>query len=268
MRPVFPAGLVRPARDPAGALPRPRPIGIGFLTGLGYNPPRGSMKHWFKKFRNCVIQGLVALLPLTLTLYILYLLSGIVLRMFGFSVVLLPPYVREILIMRYLAVGVTVLLLIGLVGLFGLAMRTILGRTFQALVDMTVTSIPGIKGLYSTVKQVIDLFATPSPGPRFSKTVLIEFPCPGRWALAFITGRCPPYLAPDADQEYYSVFMPSTPNPTTGFLIILPARDIRPTTLTVEEAIKLILSGGAVKSPHADAGPAAPVQPPRSQAIS
>jgi uncharacterized membrane protein len=121
--------------------------------------------------------------------------------------------------------------------------------------------IPLVKGLFATFKQIAGVIGD-DKGRTFQKVVLVTFPGPGSEALAFVTRD-------DPASGLVAVFLPTTPNPTTGYLLLMAQADVRPVALSVEEAIKLVVSGGAIMTPAQVAAlrqpaPAAPGAPFRS----
>lgn len=119
-------------------------------------------------------------------------------------------------------------------------------RAAAAFIQGLVALLPLLAPVYRATRQVADVVA----GPRdrfFSRPVLVEYPSEGIWAVAFNTGAVDPDLAPETGSAYVTVFIPTTPNPTSGFLAFVPTARVRPLRLSVEEAMKLVLTGGVVK---------------------
>jgi uncharacterized membrane protein len=128
--------------------------------------------------------------------------------------------------------------------LVGALTRSFIGRTALSLWESVVHRIPIAGGLYTVLKQFMEaLFGTKTDGPQFSRVVLIEYPRKGIHSYAFVTGqviRSPTGLP----ERLLKIFVPSTPNPTTGYFLLVPAEDAIDTGLSVEEAFKLIISAG------------------------
>ena len=101
--------------------------------------------------------------------------------------------------------------------------------------------IPLVKGLFATFKQIAGVFGS-DQGRSFKQVVAVQFPHPGSLALAFVTRDEP-------DSDLVVVFLPTTPNPTSGFMLLVRRAEVQPVTISVEEAIKLVVSGGAIMSP-------------------
>jgi uncharacterized membrane protein len=130
--------------------------------------------------------------------------------------------------------------------LFGIIVRMVLGRAILRLADKVVERIPIVKGLYTATRQLLGTLFTDSER-KFQGTVLVQFPRPGSWTLAFITGSPSGQLLEGVGGgDAVSVFVPTTPNPTSGFLLMVPRGELRPVSMSVEEALKYIISGGIV----------------------
>ena len=111
--------------------------------------------------------------------------------------------------------------------------------------------IPVVKSIYSSVKQVSDTLLSDS-GNAFRKALLVEFPHEGSWTIAFLTGTPAPAVAAHLAEDHVSVYVPTTPNPTSGYFIIVPRSRVRELDMTVDEALKYVISMGVV-SPRAHA---------------
>ena len=117
-----------------------------------------------------------------------------------------------------------------------------------------------MKSIYSSVKQVSDTLLSDS-GNAFRKALLVEFPHEGRWTIAFLTGTPAPVVAPHLPEEHVSVYVPTTPNPTSGYFIIVPKSRVRELDMTVDEALKYVISMGVV-APRGSTLPQASARPP------
>ena len=119
------------------------------------------------------------------------------------------------------------------------------GRLYHRIVDATLSKIPGLNSIYNTVKQIIDTFAT-TQSNAFKEVVLIEYPQKDIYALAFLTSETKGEIAVRKNKKMINVFMPSTPNPTTGFLMFVPLSKCTKLSMSVDQAIKYIISAGLV----------------------
>lgn len=189
--------------------------------------------------RRNLLTGLLAITPLALTLWVLW-------KLYGFIAGLLRPVLSKLPFLsdHYPEFGLTLLGLaafVPLLVLLGLFTRNLVGMAFFGFVDRVFDRIPLVKGLFSTFKQIAGVFGN-DQGRSFKQVVLVEFPHPGAHALAFVTRDEP-------DSDLVAVFLPTTPNPTSGFLLLVRRDAMRPVALTVEEAIRLVVSGGAIMTP-------------------
>lgn len=193
------------------------------------------------------IQGLLALLPLLVTVYLCLLLIRFGRRLIDDAVLLLPPEAREVPLLVVLTEIAVVAALFLLITALGALARTVAGRTMVRGLDRFFTAIPGLAPVYRATRQVVDVLGG-GQQRFFTRPVLVEYPSTGVWAVAFHTGDAPTAIRPGGDGPFVTVFIPSTPNPTTGWLAVVQVSRIRPLDLSVEDAMKIILTGGVVKS--------------------
>lgn len=188
--------------------------------------------------RNTLLQGLFFLLPIWVSVVILWFVLS---RISALS----RPFLEAAL--RFLEVEVpssalTVLALLFslfLIYCIGLIGMNFLGRKLLRVVDRALLSAPLLKGLYGGTKQVIDAL-TLQKKSSFSDIVAVEYPRHGMWTIGFVTKR---------GEGMTYVFLPTTPNPTSGWMVLVPDDQVRPLDLTMDDAIKLIVSGGIVGEP-------------------
>ena len=140
-------------------------------------------------------------------------------------------------------------IVIVLVTLLGYVSRDVFGKFFVTVAERVLLSIPGVGTVYISVKQVVDTFST-QKHQLFNKVVLVEFPRKGTWVVGFLTNRTQGEVQAKIDQGVvWSVFVPTTPNPTSGFLLMLPPAEIVQLDMSVGDGMKMIISGGAVVPP-------------------
>lgn len=202
------------------------------------------MKKLVKKVLTCFLQGLLALLPLIITLYLAKILLG---GLTHYDFLWIIP--RQYQGLPYVAVGTRLaaaILLFTFIALFGLLIKTLVGKHLVKKIDEFLSSIPGVSVIYRSSRQVVDMVSMERSGEKM-RPVLVEFPSPGRWAIAFSTGEASAALSPEPNRKYYTVFVPTSPNPTGGYLLILTEDQMKPLSIPVEQAFKLILTGGMVK---------------------
>jgi uncharacterized membrane protein len=212
--------------------------------------------------RKLLITGLLAWMPLAITIWVLLWVLGLMDGMFSWmlslSQAVLPEGMREGLetLRRVPGLGVVVLLLV--LWLTGLFVANIFGQWFLGQWDRLLHKIPIVKSIYSSVKQVSDTLFS-SSGNAFREAVLVQYPRPGSWTIAFVTGQPGGEVALHLATPHVSVYVPTTPNPTSGFFLMMPRSEVVPLTMSVDEALKYIISMGVVVPPP-------PAPPPRAAA--
>ena len=200
------------------------------------------------KLRNLFIAGLLIVLPISITLFILTFLFK------KLDNLLSPPFVKLLILFGlplkegqfipgfgFVATILTILLT-------GLITKNIIGRKFFNLGEFFVKKIPVARSIYSGAKQIIET-VTKSQTETFSKVVMIEYPRKGLLSLGFVTCAAKGEIQEVTDESVVNVFVPTTPNPTSGVLVFVSKKDIIPLSMTVEEGIKLVVSGGIVTPP-------------------
>lgn len=145
--------------------------------------------------------------------------------------------------------GVGLLLVVVVLTLVGALTAGFLGRIWLRFSEWILSRTPVLNGIYSAVKQVFETVLAQKSN-AFREVVLLEYPRQGIWTLGFITGQTVQQLRPDQEREWVNVFVPTTPNPTSGFLLFLPRSDVRVAALSVEDGLKLVISGGIVAPPE------------------
>ncbi len=197
-------------------------------------------------FRNAFISGALLLAPLIVTVWafaqIIALVGGTVRPLFFDR---LPATLRDL---PFLSDVVSTISVVLIVTALGYVSRYVFGQFFVSIGERFMLSIPGVSAVYNTVKQIVDTFGTQNKN-LFNQVVLVEFPRPGVWAIGFLTNKTQGEAQAKTAEEVWTVFVPTTPNPTSGFLILFPAREITPLEMSVGEGMKMIISGGAVVPP-------------------
>ncbi|MEQ1881666.1 MAG: DUF502 domain-containing protein [Burkholderiales bacterium] len=191
--------------------------------------------------KKYLITGLLIWIPLAITVWVLSALVGILDQ----TLLLLPGawHPRSLLGFNIPGLGVVLTLVVLLVtGMFG---ANIIGQRLVRYWERLLNRIPIVKSLYSSVKQVSDTLFS-SSGNAFRKALLIQYPRPGSWTIAFLTGQPSGEVAGLLRGEYLSVYVPTTPNPTSGFFLMIPKSDVIELEMSVDEALKYIISMGVV----------------------
>lgn len=197
------------------------------------------------KIRRVFITGLLVSLPLAITVFVFKFILDTLDNFLGPLATKGLLKVGAPIPVDFQIPGIGVVATIILVFTIGLITKNYLGRKLWGLGEMIVDWIPGIRSVYNGAKQIIDTFAR-SNTKAFSKVVMLEYPRKGIWCLAFITGKTEGEAQVKTDRELINIFLPTTPNPTSGFLLLVPKEDLIELSMTVEEGVKMIVSGGIV----------------------
>lgn len=190
--------------------------------------------------RKYLIAGLLVWIPLGVTALVVKLLVDVL----DNSLLLLPQALRpdELFGVHIPGLGVLVALLIVLTT--GIVVANLLGRQLVALWESLLARIPLVRTIYSGVKQVVETLLSPT-GKSFRKVLLIEFPRHGMWCLAFQTGENLGEVQERTGHgEVVSVFVPTTPNPTSGFVVMVPRSEVIELEMSVDEGLKMLISLG------------------------
>lgn len=202
------------------------------------------MKNIFRRFvdllRSLFFNGLLVVLPITLTFLL-----------FNASLKLVKGWLAPL--QKYLPDTISAIphseffVVIGLVLLIGIIVKFfVLKPIINLIEEHFVLRIPLVRPIYSGIKQLVGAF-TSQDQLTFNTVVLLEFPSTGIHSIGFMTGQFPPNVSPDNDKKYFNIYVPTTPNPTTGFFVLLPEGKFKVIDLTRQEAMSLIISGGIIK---------------------
>jgi uncharacterized membrane protein len=145
--------------------------------------------------------------------------------------------------------GVGVLLMVVVLTFVGALTAGILGRIWLRFSEAVMRRTPVLRGIYSTVKQIFETVLA-QKSQAFREVVLVEYPRRGIWTIAFITGQTVPQVSRPTGLDLVSIFVPTTPNPTSGFLLFLPRSEVHLLDISVEDGLKLVISGGIVAPPE------------------
>lgn len=191
--------------------------------------------------RRYLVAGLLVWLPLVATLFVLQLLV----RWMDQSLLLLPENYRPDNLLGFHIPGLGVVLSLVILLLTGLIAANLFGRKLVGLWERLLSRIPLVRSVYSAVKQLVETMFSDN-GNSFRKVVLVEFPRRGMWTLAFLTNDEHGLVQEATGRDVISVYIPTTPNPTGGYFVLVPREDVREIDLSVDEGLKLLLSMGAV----------------------
>ncbi|NLP46220.1 MAG: DUF502 domain-containing protein [Epulopiscium sp.] len=218
---------------------------------IHFTIPKEGIRKSFTAIRYIFITGLITILPLVFTVYAIQLLfafidrwpreliTGIiftVVRFFGFSVskeqINIP--------------GMGLLISVLIICIVGYIISKMLGRKIWHRVESTILKIPIVGNLYTAFAKIFDTLFQQNQ-KAFREVALVPYPYPGCYTLGFITGEALEEITNYTKEKMVSVFIPTTPNPTSGFMLIIKEKDIKILTISVEIAMKLIVSGGILK---------------------
>jgi uncharacterized membrane protein len=186
------------------------------------------------KLKNYFITGLVVLIPIGLTIYVLRILIGLV---EGVSPVKLP------------VPGLGLIITLGIVLGTGFIAKSVIGHWLVNFGENLLYRIPVVKNIYQGAKQLSNAFFTPK-GEKFRSVVLLEYPRKGIFSLAFVTGTTKGPMQDKTRKRMINVFVPTTPNPTSGFYLMVPEDEIVKLDMKVEDAFKVLISGGLYYPPN------------------
>ena len=199
--------------------------------------------------KKYLVTGLLVWLPLAITVWVLSwllgALDGVFASLLSATQAVLPESARANIdsLRRVPGLGVLVLGL-GML-LTGIFVTNIFGQWWFRQWDALMGRIPIVKSIYNSVKQVSDTLFS-SNGNAFREAVLVQYPRTGSWTIAFITGKPGGEVAARLPGEYVSVYVPTTPNPTSGFFLMMPRADVLELKMSVDEALKYVISMGVV----------------------
>lgn len=194
--------------------------------------------------RRTLLSGLLFLVPMVVTVWVLYTLFTAIDALLGRVITDLTGYHIP---------GLGLLATLILVYLIGLVASNVAGKRLIGLWDTAMTRVPLVRGVYKVTKEVSQAFSREKR--PFRQVVIVEFPRAGLYTLGFVTAQVPGDVRVPPGSVY--VFIPTTPNPTSGWLIVVPESEIHPTPYTVDEGMRVIISAGIVGPPERGA-PSAP----------
>ena len=209
--------------------PKPKPARIGFLS----------------KLRGYFIAGILITAPISITFYLGWLFVTYV---DSKVTALLPDKYNPETYLPYGVPGLGVVVVVVALILIGAFTAGFVGRFFQRFWDWMVGNVPVLRSVYKALKQILETVLAQQSN-AFREAVLVEYPRRGMWVIAFITGRTQGEVQSVTEEDVINLFVPTTPNPTSGFLIFVPKEDMVPLSMSVEDALKMVISGGIVTPP-------------------
>ena len=190
------------------------------------------------------VTGLLIWVPLAITAWVLSLIAGIADQ----SLRLLPESMHPHNIVGFDVPGTGVVLTLLIILVTGLLAANFIGQRLVGWWEKLLARIPVVNSIYNSVKQVSDTLFS-SSGNAFRKALLVQYPRAGSWTIAFLTGTPGGDVANHLTGDYVSVYVPTTPNPTSGFFLMLPRSEVVELDMDVDEALKYIISMGVVAPP-------------------
>ena len=204
----------------------------------------------FRSIRTAFITGLLILLPLGVTAFTV----GFVLDRIGNPASelffrFIDTNIRELPTIGISLQIVSLLIVVSIITILGYFSRIFIGQLLFNFFERILGKVPLINLIYNTVKQIVDTF-TQQQKAVFQEVVLIEYPRKGVYAIGFLTNRAKGEIQALTGEELVNVFVPTTPNPTSGFLLMLPKESVVSMQMSISDGMKLIISGGAVVPPY------------------
>ncbi|MBO6480472.1 MAG: DUF502 domain-containing protein [Pelagibacteraceae bacterium] len=193
-------------------------------------------KSIFARIRNNFIAGIVVLIPIGITLYL-------TLAIVKVSSKILPKEINPNNYLPYNIPGIEIIIALILITLIGWLSLSFIGKKLLNIFDNILNKIPILRTIYSAFSQMLDTFTKSKTNKQ--NVVLVEYPRKGTWAVGFATNKNTGEIKNKIGQEVVNVFVPTTPNPTSGFLLMFPKEDVIYLDITFEQASKFIVSAGS-----------------------
>jgi len=192
-------------------------------------------RSFFTRIRNYFITGIVVLIPIGVTVYLTLFLISI-------SSKILPNEINPNHYLPYNIPGLEIVISLFLITLIGWLSLSFIGRKFLNIFNSILKKIPILRTIYSAIGQMTETFT--KNDTKKNNVVLVEYPRKGSWAVGFATKENSGQISDKTNKKLINVFIPTTPNPTSGFLLMFPKEDVTYLDLTFEEASKFIVSAG------------------------
>jgi uncharacterized membrane protein len=231
-----------PQRGPAQPEPDPpEAAASGFRVGERALPAGG-----IARLRAYFLTGVIVTAPISITFFLVWqFLTFLDTQVEG----LLPARYNPETYLPFSLPGVGLLIMLAFLTIIGMLTAGLAGRTLVRLGERLLARMPVVRSVYATLKQIFETVLAQS-SRSFREVVLIEYPRRGLGAIGFVTGPTRGEIQARSDDELVNVFLPTTPNPTSGFLLFVPRKDLVHLDMSIEDGIKLVISGGIVGPPH------------------
>ena len=235
-----PSGVVVAGRGREGRVPGAR------RTRRRRNPPPlGRRRSLFYRLRSYLLAGILITAPIGITLWLTW---GIITFFDSQVVPLIPPRYNPESYLPIPLPGLGLILALVVLTLIGWFTAGLVGRWLVRLSEQFMASMPIVRSIYGAVKQIMETILAQN-ADAFRYVVLLEYPRRGIWTMGFVTGHTEGEVQNAIDTEMVNVFVPTTPNPTSGFLLFVPERDLHYLDMTSEEGFKMLVSTGIVAPP-------------------
>ena len=198
-----------------------------------------------QRMRAYLLAGILITAPISITLYLAWIFIGFV---DSRVTPLIPHQYNPETYLPFALPGLGLIILVVALIVIGAVTAGLFGRMWLRISERILARMPVIRNVYSAVKQILETVLAQQSN-AFREAVLVEYPRRGIWAIAFITGRTEGEVQNITEEECINIFLPTTPNPTSGFLLFVPKEDLVHLSMSVEEAIKMVISGGIVTPP-------------------
>ena len=202
-------------------------------------PPKQGILAWL---RARFVAGMLIALPIVATFIILQFLINLI---DSRVVPLLPASLRPETYLDYAVPGFGLLILLIFLTFVGAIATNFLGKFLVNATDRVLTRVPVVRSVYSVFKQIRDVFQNNTAG-QYKEVAMVQYPREGSWAIGFVAGPVRGEMRQKLGDDYVGIFVPTTPNPTSGFLLYVSSSKIIRLDMTVEEGAKIIFSGGLV----------------------
>lgn len=200
------------------------------------------------RLRSYFLAGILVTAPISITVYLTY---SFFIFVDSTVVKLLPREVYDALYGTATFPGIGLLIALAFFVVIGWFATNFLGRMFIRMSEYIVDRMPVIRTLYSAIKQIFETIMA-SQSSAFREVVMLEYPRKGVWSLGFVTGVSKGEVQELTENETINVFVPTTPNPTSGFLLFVPRKELHFLDMSVEEGVKMVVSAGIITPQHVD----------------
>ena len=204
------------------------------------------MNKLLAKLRANFIAGILVILPILITYEIVKFII-VKAKVLHFANVVTPEWIEQPIYFRYITIGIAVLVILAaifiILTVIGMLARNVIGKRLILFGESVLERIPMVNKIYRAVQQISHAFVGKV---IFTRVVLLQYPRKGIYSIGFVTSDTKGEISSKISKNSINVFLPTTPNPTSGFLLFVPKKDTIPLSMSVEDAMKLVISGGAV----------------------